>query len=64
MKQTDIVYTISSSYYIEIRVRKCFNMFRLRLMNKDNERIAEICCPQDEYNKSMDKLINLAKQGE
>ena len=29
MKQTDIIYTINDSYYIEIRVRKCYNMFRL-----------------------------------
>lgn len=61
MKQTDIIYTISEDFFIEIRVRKCYNVFRLRLMNKNNERIEEICCPQDEYNESMNKLINLVK---
>ena len=61
MKQTDIIYTISEEYYIEIRVRKCYNTFRLRLMNSNKERIDEICCPQDKYNESMDKLINQVK---
>lgn len=61
MKQTDIIYTISEEYHIEIRVRKCYNTFRLRLMNSNKERIDEICCPQDEYVESMDKLINQVK---
>ncbi len=56
MKQTDIVYTINENYHIEIRVRKCYNTFRLRLMC-NNERIKEICCPQDKYNESMQELI-------
>lgn len=59
MKQNELIYTISEDYYIEIRIRKCYNMFRLRLKNKNNERIDEICCPQDKYNQSMEKLINL-----
>ena len=61
MKQTDIIYTISEEYYIEIRIRKCYNTFRLRLMNSNKERIDEICCPQDKYNESMEKLTNLVK---
>lgn len=61
MKQTDLIYTISEEYYIEIRIRKCPNMFRLRLMNKNKERLEEICCPQDKYNESMEELINLVK---
>ena len=61
MKQNELIYTISEDYYIEIRIRKCYNMFRLRLKNKNNERIEEICCPQDKYNQSMEKLINLVK---
>ena len=61
MKQTDIMYTINDNYHIEIRIRKCYNTFRLRLMNKNNERIEEICCPQDKYNESMEELINLVK---
>ena len=61
MKQTDIVYTISDEYYIEIRVRKCYNVFRLRLMNSNKERLEEICCPQSEYCEAMEKLINLTK---
>lgn len=59
MKQTELIYTISESYYVIIRVRKCLNTFRLRLM-KDNERIEEICCPQNQYNESMEILINIA----
>ena len=27
MKQTDVVYTINEDYYIEVRVRKCYNTF-------------------------------------
>ena len=61
MKQTDIIYTISEEYHIEIRIRKCHNTFRLRLMNSNKERIDEICCPQDKYVESMDKLINQVK---
>lgn len=61
MKQNELIYTISEDYQIEIRIRKCYNMFRLRLKNKNNERIEEICCPQDKYNQSMEKLINLVK---
>jgi uncharacterized membrane protein len=61
MRQSDLVYTISEEYYIEIRIRKCHNMFRLRLMNKNKERLEEICCPQDKYNESMEELINLVK---
>ena len=61
MKQTDLIYTINEEYHIEIRIRKCYNMFRLRLMNKNKERIEEICCPQDKYNESMEELINLVK---
>ena len=61
MKQTDIIYTISEEYHIEIRIRKCHNMFRLRLMNSNKERIDEICCPQDKYNESMETLINKVK---
>lgn len=61
MKQTDIIYTISEEYHIEIRIRKCYNTFRLRLMNSNKERIDEICCPQDKYNESMEKLTNLVK---
>ena len=49
MKQTDLIYTINNDYYIEVRVRNCRNTFRLRLMNKNKERIDEICCMQDEY---------------
>ena len=61
MKQTDIIYTISEEYHIEIRIRKCYNTFRLRLMNSNKERIDEICCPQDKYVESMDKLIKQVK---
>ncbi len=61
MKQTDIIYTINDSYYIEIRVRKCHNVFRLRLMNSNKERLDEICCPQDKYNESLEKLIQSVK---
>lgn len=61
MKQNDIIYTISEEYHIEIRVRKCYNTFRLRLMNSNKERIDEICCTQDKYVESMDKLINQVK---
>ena len=61
MKQTDIIYTISEEYHIEIRIRKCYNTFRLRLMNSIKERLDEICCPQDKYVESMDKLINQVK---
>ena len=61
MKQTDIIYTISEEYHIVIRIRKCYNTFRLRLMNSNKERIDEICCPQDKYVESMDKLINQVK---
>lgn len=61
MKQTDLMYTISEKYYIEIRIRKCYNVFRLRLMNKNKERLEEICCPEDKYNESMERLINLVK---
>ena len=61
MKQTDIVYTISSEFYIEIRVRKCHNVFRLRLMNSNKERLEEICCTQDKYCEAMETLINLTK---
>jgi hypothetical protein len=49
MKQTDIVYTINENYHIEIRVRKCYNTFRLRLMNSNKEFFAEICCPENKY---------------
>ena len=61
MRQTDIVYTINDDYHIEIRIRKCRNMFRLRLMNKNKERIDEIICEQKYYNESMEKLINISK---
>lgn len=61
MKQTDIIYTINSEYHIEIRVRKCYNVFRLRLM-RNNERISEICCPEDKYNDSMEQLIKSSKE--
>lgn len=61
MKQTDIVYTISEEYYVEIRVRKCYNTFRLRLMNNDKERLEEICCPQNKYLESLNKLIEMVK---
>lgn len=61
MKQTDLIYTINDDYYIEIRVRNCRNTFRLRLMNKNKERIDEICCMQDEYVESMEYLKNLVK---
>ena len=60
MRQSDIIYTINEEYHIEIRIRKCYNMFRLRLI-RNNERIEEICCPQDEYKESMDKLIDIVK---
>ena len=33
MKLTDIIFTINDNYHIEIRERKCYNTFRLRLMN-------------------------------
>lgn len=59
MKQTDVVYTINEDYHIEIRVRKCHNVFRLRLMNKNNERLEEICCTQNMYIKCMESLIEL-----
>jgi hypothetical protein len=59
MRQTDIVYTINENYHIEIRVRKCYNVFRLRLMDSNKEMFAEICCSQDEYNDSMKKLISI-----
>ena len=59
MRQTDIIYTINGEYHIEIRIRKCSNAFRLRLINSNNERIAEICCPEKDYNKSMERLISL-----
>ena len=61
MKQTDIIYTISEEYYVEIRVRKCYNTFRLRLMNSNKERLEEICCPQNEYVESLNKLIEMVK---
>jgi uncharacterized membrane protein len=61
MKQTDIVYTINEDYHIEIRVRKCYNTFRLRLMNKNNERLEEICCTQKMYIECMEALIELTK---
>ena len=61
MKQTDIIYTISEEYYVEIRVRKCYNTFRLRLMNSNKERLEEICCPQDMYVESLNKLIDMVK---
>jgi uncharacterized membrane protein len=61
MRQSDLVYTISDEYYIEIRIRKCRNTFRLRLFNKNKERIDEIICEQKDYNKSMEKLINKVK---
>ena len=61
MKQTDIIYTISEDYYVEIRIRKCYNTFRLRLMNKNKERLEEICCPQDKYVESLETLINITK---
>ena len=61
MKQTDIIYTISEEYYVEIRVRKCYNTFRLRLMNSDKERLEEICCPQNKYLESLNKLIEMVK---
>lgn len=61
MKQTDLIYTINDDYYIEIRVRNCRNTFRLRLMNKNKERIDEICCMQVEYVESMEYLKNLVK---
>ena len=61
MKQTDIIYTISEEFHIEIRVRKCYNTFRLRLMNSKKERLEEICCTQDKYVESMEALINLVK---
>lgn len=59
MRQTDVIYTINEDYHIEIRVRKCHNVFRLRLMNKNNERLEEICCPQNMYIKSIESLIEL-----
>jgi uncharacterized membrane protein len=59
MKKTDIIYTISENYYIEIRVRNCHNTFRLRLMNKDKKRIEEICCTKDKYSESINYLIDL-----
>jgi uncharacterized membrane protein len=61
MKQTDIIYTISDRFYVEIRVRKCYNTFRLRLMNSDKERLEEICCPQNKYVESLNKLIEMVK---
>ena len=62
MKQTDIIYTINDNYHIEIRERKCYNTFRLRLMNSNKERIDEICCPKERYGLSMQKLINKANE--
>lgn len=59
MKQTDLVYIINENYHIEIRVRKCYNTFRLRLMDSNKEFFAEICCPKDKYNESMQKLISI-----
>lgn len=61
MKQTDIIYTINNEYHVEIRVRKCYNVFRLRLMNSNKERLDEICCPQDKYVESLEYLINKVK---
>lgn len=61
MRQSDLIYTISEDYYIEIRIRKCKDTFRLRLMNKNKERISEIICSEKEYNESMETLINLIK---
>lgn len=61
MRRTDIIYTISEEYHIEIRVRKCERTFRLRLMNNKKERIEEICCTKDKYIESMEILINLIK---
>ena len=58
MKQSDIIYTINEEYHIEIRERKCYNTFRLRLMNSNKERLNEICCPKDKYNYNMQKLIS------
>ena len=62
MKQTDIMYTINDKYYIEIRERKCYNTFRLRLFNSNKERMDEICCPKERYGLSMQKLINKANE--
>ncbi len=62
MKQTDIVYTINNKYYIEIRERKCYNTFRLRLFNSNKERVDEICCPKQRYNHSMQRLIKTAEE--
>ena len=59
MKQTDVMYTINDKYYIEIRERKCYNTFRLRLMSFNKELFFEICCPRDKYNESMEKLISI-----
>lgn len=61
MRQSDLIYTISEDYYIEIRIRKCRNTFRLRLMNKNKERIDEIICEEKLYQESMNKLINSVK---
>ena len=61
MKQNELIYTISEDYYIIIRIRKCYNTFMLKLMNKNNERIEEICCTQDKYNESIETLINISK---
>ena len=61
MKQNELIYTISEDYYILIRIRKCYNTFMLKLMNKNNERIEEICCTQDKYNESIETLINISK---
>lgn len=58
MRQTDIIYTIDNEFHIEIRIRKCHNTFRLRLMNSNKVRLDEICCTQNEYNDAMDKLIS------
>ena len=55
MKQTDIIYTINNKYYIEIRERKCYNTFRLRLFNSNKERVGEICCPKERYGLSMER---------
>ena len=62
MKQSDIIYTINEEYYIEIRERKCYNTFRLRLMNSNKERVDEICCPRTRYGLSMQRLMEIAHQ--
>lgn len=62
MKQTDIIYTINNKYYIEIRERKCYNTFRMRLMNSNKQRVDEICCPANRYGYSLEQLINKANE--